>query len=182
MPRNYIFTISLFLFLGCDVQESNNIYTPPNTAEHFNNKFEPKIFNTEETNIIKIKLQEFAGKKNIDLNKSIQIDFNITDISDYIDCGYMNNEIYVDYIERIFGSKLKADIKIDIEEIEKGLLFKNFDIKYVFTSKETGTRWRFATNKPKDLLVGNPVYESNPYRKCLSKNRLENEITKYFNN
>jgi hypothetical protein len=92
----------------------------------------------------------------------------------------MNEEIYVDYIERIFGTQLKADIGINLKMINDGILFEKFNIKYTFTSKETGTRWRFATNKPKDLLVGNPVYDGNPYRKCLSKNTLENEIIKYF--
>ena len=43
-------------------------------------------------------------------------------------------------------------------------------------SNETGTRWRFKTNKLKELLVGNPVYDENPYRTCMSKNVLEKEI------
>ena len=49
-------------------------------------------------------------------------------------------------------------------------------INYLFMSEETGTRWRFKTNNPKELLVGNPVYDDNPYRVCLSKNVLEKKI------
>ena len=45
-------------------------------------------------------------------------------------------------------------------------------------SKETGTRWKFKTNSPKELLVGNPVYDANPYRTCVTKNILEKEIIK----
>ena len=32
------------------------------------------------------------------------------EISSFIDCGYMNNEIYVDYINRIFNSSLTIKI------------------------------------------------------------------------
>jgi len=32
------------------------------------------------------------------------------------------------------------------------------------------------------LLVGNPVYDDNPYRTCLSKNVLESKIINIFNN
>ena len=62
------------------------------------------------------------------------------------------------------------------------LQIKNKNIEYTFISKETGTRWRFKTNKPKELLVGNPVYDDNPYRTCLSKNVLESKIINIFNN
>ena len=49
-------------------------------------------------------------------------------------------------------------------------------------SKETGTRWKFKTNSPKELLVGNPVYDENPYRTCMTKNILEKEIIKIIVN
>jgi hypothetical protein len=48
-------------------------------------------------------------------------------------------------------------------------------------SQETGTRWIFKTNKYKELLVGNPVYDANPYRICSSKNILEMKIINIFN-
>ena len=100
----------------------------------------------------------------------------IPDISKYIDCGYMNEEIYVKYIDRIFGSSLKATLDIDIEKEEDFYKINDLMINYLFMSEETGTRWRFKTNNPKELLVGNPVYDDNPYRICLSKNVLERKI------
>ena len=55
--------------------------------------------------------------------------------------------------------------------IYKDVVFVDFD--YTFKSKETGTTWRFSTGKSKDLLVGNPVYDDNPYRECSSTQKLE---------
>ena len=180
MSKKYFLIFSLFFLIGCEVQESKNIYKPPQELESFKNVFELNIYTNDQINQIKIKLKKLLQKDVINLKEPISINFDIEDIPDYIDCGYMNEEIYVNYIERIFGSQLKADIGINLKMINDGILFEKFNIKYTFTSKETGTRWRFATNKPKDLLVGNPVYDGNPYRKCLSKNTLENEIIKYF--
>ena len=94
----------------------------------------------------------------------------------------MNDEIYVHYIERIFGTKLNIIVSFENFFDRDRYKIKNKNIEYTFTSKETGTRWRFETNKPKDLLVGNPVYDENPYRTCLSKNVLESKIINIFNN
>ena len=88
----------------------------------------------------------------------------------------MNNEIYVRYIDRIFGSYLEAVIALTITNQDDLYQISNDEIKYIFYSKETGTRWRFKSNTPKELLVGNPVYSDNPYRICLSKNVLETKI------
>ena len=110
------------------------------------------------------------------LNENFSFYINIQDIPNYIDCGYMNEEIYVKYIDRIFGSSLKATLDIDIEKEEDFYKINDLMINYLFMSEETGTRWRFKTNNPKELLVGNPVYDDNPYRVCLSKNVLEKKI------
>ena len=56
------------------------------------------------------------------------------------------------------------------------MCIRDRSINYLFQSKETGTRWKFKTNKPEELLVGNPVYDDNPYRICMSVNVLEKEI------
>ena len=90
----------------------------------------------------------------------------------------MNDEVYVEYIERIFGSSLKATIKIDLTKGENLYKLNKIYVNYLFMSKETGTRWKFKTNSPKELLVGNPVYDANPYRTCVTKNILEKEIIK----
>ena len=180
MSKKYFLIFSFFFLAGCEVQESKNTYKPPQEPEEFKNIFELVAYSNDQIKQIKIQLQTFLQKDKINLEEPISINFNVEDIPSYIDCGFMNDEVYVDYIERIFGTKLKADVDIKLKNVDKGVLFEKFHIKYTFTSKETGTRWRFATNKSKDLLVGNPVYDANPYRKCLSKNTLENEIIKYF--
>ena len=56
-----------------------------------------KIFNTE-----------------IDIFSENTIRFEGEEITNYIDCGFMNNEIYVRYIDRIFGSYLEAVIALTI--------------------------------------------------------------------
>ena len=113
---------------------------------------------------------------NINLMDDFSFFIKIPDISKYIDCGYMNEEIYVEYIEKIFGSSLQATVKIDSTEKGTFINLNKVSIDYLFISNETGTRWRFQTNKLKELLVGNPVYDENPYRTCMSKNVLEKEI------
>jgi hypothetical protein len=117
----------------------------------------------------------------VDINNKINVNFENENISKYIDCGNMNDEIYVDYINRIFGAKLNAIINFEINKSGENFIVTNKDIKYKFMSQETGTRWIFKTNKYKELLVGNPVYDANPYRTCSSKNILEMKIINIFN-
>jgi len=87
----------------------------------------------------------------------------------------MNDEPYVNYIERIFESSLI--IKTTIEAIP---LNDSSEIEiisnYQFTSIETGTRWDFTTNESKLILVGTPAYGAKPYRRCLSKNLIESNL------
>jgi paraquat-inducible protein B len=94
-------------------------------------------------------------------------------ISKYIDCGKMNDEIYVDYINRIFDSSLNIQTLIKLDPTGNKSTRVEISANYVFTSIETGTSWRFNTNNPKLILVGNPAYGAEPYRKCLSKNFIE---------
>ena len=87
----------------------------------------------------------------------------------------MNEEIYVDYINRIFDSSLSIKIIFSDKKLnDKDVAFVDFN--YTFKSKETGTTWRFSTAKSKDLLVGNPVYDDNPYRECSSTQKLESSL------
>ena len=62
-----------------------------------------------------------------------------------IDCGTMNNEVYVDYINRIFDSSLKIKTTIEIKSIDKSNSILKLISYYVFTSIETGTQWKFKT-------------------------------------
>ena len=91
----------------------------------------------------------------------------------------MNNEVYVNYIDRIFGSYLETVITFKIVNEDNLYRINNDEIRYTFF-KETGTRWRFKSNKPK-LLVGNPTKATIHRRTCLSKNVLEKEIKNILN-
>ena len=167
------------LLFACEVEVSNNIYVPPLTNATPEKDLTNNTYFIDDLNLISSELSKLFNKE-IDIFSSNKVGFEGEIISSYIDCGFMNDEVYVSYIDRIFGSYLEAIISFKISK--EGNLFRiiNEEIEYTFYSKETGTRWRFRTNKPKDLLVGNPVYDENPYRVCLSKNKLEDKIKKIF--
>ena len=166
MKKLLIISLSLVFLISCEVEQSKNIYLPPkNKTKPIENFFYYSDLNSLEiikNEIKKILIIDDNGFKNI---KS-------TEISNFIDCGYMNEEMYVDYINRIFDSSLSIKIIFSDEKLnDRNIVFVDFD--YTFKSKETGTTWRFSTAKSKDLLVGNPVYDDNPYRECSSTQKLE---------
>ena len=179
--RNIFIFLSAIIFLySCEIEESKNIYEPP-SIEIFS-KID-KTTNAYPIEVLKSIRDELSKllNKDIDLFSSNVINFEGEIISKYIDCGFMNNEVYVNYIDRIFGSYLEAEITFKISNENNFYTINNDEIKYTFFSKETGTSWRFKSNKPKELLVGNPVYSDNPYRTCLSKNVLEQKIKNILN-
>ncbi|MDA9561537.1 hypothetical protein N9S06_02715 [Gammaproteobacteria bacterium] len=88
----------------------------------------------------------------------------------------MNDEIYVNYINRIFDSSLEIKTSIQLSAEGDGSTMFEVLSHYIFSSIETGTRWVFATNTPKLILVGNPAYGAEPYRKCLSKHFIESSL------
>ena len=166
MKNLLIISLSLVFLISCEVEQSKNIYLPPkNKTKPIENFFYYSDLNSLEiikNEIKKILIIDDNGFKNI---KS-------TEISNFIDCGYMNEEIYVDNINRIFDSSLSIKIIFSDEKLnDRNIVLVDFD--YTFKSKETGTTWRFSTAKSKDLLVGNPVYDDNPYRECSSTQKLE---------
>ncbi len=171
------FFILIFL-VSCEVQESKNIYVPPTNIENIETTLKLKNYSIERIKKIESNIVSFFDLENIELFSNFTLDIKAQDIPKYIDCGQMNDEVYVEYIERIFGSSLKATIKIDLTKDENLYKLNKIYINYLFMSKETGTRWKFKTNSPKELLVGNPVYDANPYRTCVTKNILEKEIIK----
>ena len=170
---NKQFFLILILITSCEVQESKNIYKIPQTYEEINLNFELEKLRKNDIKKIESKINNFFDINNVNLIEGFDFFINKSDIQKYIDCGYMNNEIYVNYIERIFGSSLNASVKIDSTKLKDSYDFKSININYLFMSKETGSRWKFKTNKPKELLIGNPVYDAKPYRTCASKNVLE---------
>ena len=172
MSKVYLVICTILVF-SCQESLQENKYTVPVEKNFFNNKL-----------YIDLEVNEFwsrALKINFLNNRQINFDknnrkasfmINPTNIQDYIDCGKMNDELYVNYIERIFDSSLTIETTIEAislnnsSEIE---IISNFQ----FISIETGTRWDFSTNEPKLILVGTPAYGAEPYRKCLSKNVIE---------
>ena len=169
MKNLLIISLSLVFLISCEVEQSKNIYLQPkNKTKPIENFFYYSDLNSLEiikNEIKKILIIDDNGFKNI---KS-------TEISNFIDCGYMNEEIYVDYINRIFDSSLSIKIIFsDKKPNDRNIVFVDFS--YIFKSKETGTTWRFSTYKSKDLLVGNPVYDDNPYRECSSTQKLESSL------
>lgn len=176
MFKKYL--IVLIFIVSCEPQEVSNIYKEPNFSNNFVIPTNIEPFNDRRIFAIESSLEDFFNIENINLNEDFSFYVNTQDIPNYIDCGFMNDEVYVEYIDRVFGSLLEATVEIDV--VKKGGFYKinDFMINYLFMSEETGTRWRFKTNKPKELLVGNPVYDDNPYRICLSKNVLEKKIIK----
>ena len=179
--RRNIFVLAVLIFLNaCAIEESKNVYKPPEESRTFVTDNQDKTYTIDDL----IKTNEELSRifnANIDLFSSNTVGFKGNVISEYIDCGLMNNEVYVNYIDRIFGSYLEAVIAFKIQEENDFFKIIDNEIRYTFYSKETGTRWRFRTNKPKELLVGNPVYDDNPYRLCLSKNKLEFQIEEILN-
>ena len=169
MKNLLIISLSLVFLISCEVEQSKNIYSPPNNrTKPIENFFYYSDLNSLE--IIKNKI-----KKILIINDDNIKNIKSTEISNFIDCGYMNEEIYVDYINRIFDSSLTIKIIFSDKKLnDKNVAFVNFD--YTFKSKETGTTWRFSTGKSKDLLVGNPIYDDNPYRECSSTQKIESNL------
>ena len=171
----FVLAAAIIFLYSCEIEESKNIYKPPLVETSSKMDIVENTF----TNKALISIGEELSKifnTEIDIFSESTVRFEGEEITNYIDCGFMNNEIYVKYIDRIFGSYLEAVIAFTISNQDNLYKISNEEIKYIFYSKETGTRWSFKSDKPKELLVGNPVYSDNPYRICLSKNVLENKI------
>ena len=115
MFRKYF--IILIFIVSCEPQEASNIYKAPNSPKYIETF--TGLETIDDTQIISIKssLEDFLNVENIKLNENFSFYINIQDIPNYIDCGYMNEEIYVKYIDRIFGSSLKATLDIDLSLI-----------------------------------------------------------------
>ena len=179
--KYFIFISIIFFLISCEVEESKNVYLEPKAPPFFDYVQNNKRYTKDSIDNLKQNLSILLGAEVTNL-REIKINFDNAKIADYIDCGRMNDEIYVDYIDRIFDSYLEVVINFNLTQDKNNFIINNKDIRYTFFSKETGTRWKFKTNQPKVLLVGNPVYDDNPYRTCLSKNILESRILNIINN
>ena len=70
----------------------------------------------------------------------------------------MNDELYVNYISRIFEASLLYETDITSRPLNNNSSEIEIVSNYQFTSIETGTRWDFKTNEPKLILVGTPLH------------------------
>jgi len=182
MQKTYLCIFTLLL-LSCQEQSNKNVYIPPASIDPIQNKFNLDFGADELKKIIK-KIDFLIIDESLDSEIKFQkIDeVSPNEISNFIDCGTMNNEVYVDYINRIFDSSLKIKTTIEIKSIDKSSSRFKLISHYVFKSIETGTQWKFKTNESKMILVGTPAYGAEPYRECLSKHLLESRIIKEFIN
>ena len=175
--RSTLILISVALLISCQDKPEENIYYAPQNQAVF-----------EETIFIDVDLETLWNRITEDSNKIFQneqktenigeltFELKPKNISDYIDCGMMNEEIYVQYIDRIFESSLNIETSLSLSREKKNLTSINVISKYIFKSKETGTTWTFKTNESKLILVGNPAFGADPYRKCMPKHFLESSI------
>ena len=170
MKDSVVILLSLIFLISCEAEQTSNVYSPPQIDKE---AIENYIYysDADSLEIIKSKIKIALSIDNNNL-KIIKPE----NISNFIDCGFMNDEIYVDYINRIFNSSLVIKIIFKNDKVDDRNVI-NIYFDYIFKSKETGTTWRFSSNRAKDLLVGNPVYDENPYRKCISKQKLESELS-----
>ena len=106
MPKIYLVICAILVF-SCQEPPQENKYTPPAEKEFFNNKFyinlEVNEFWSRASKINFLDNQQINFDKG---NKKVSFVINPKNIQDYIDCGKMNDELYVNYIERIFESSL----------------------------------------------------------------------------
>jgi hypothetical protein len=170
-------SISILMLFSCQEQPYKNIYTPPLIPNPIENNFHIN----QETNELTKRIENIDNFKIQESSESLVRFQAINEIasekiSDYIDCGTMNNEVYANYINRIFDSSLKIKTILEIQPIDIFSSKISLVSSYVFTSIETGTKWAFKTNEPKMILVGTPAYGAEPYRKCTSRNFLESQI------
>ena len=169
-----IFFIPILFLIACQPPAEVNKYIPPISKDSFQNSLvinKPFDDLWDIASLISNDLYQLSAEDKA--LGEMMFNFRSDDVSKYIDCGMMNDEIYVDYIYRIFESLLDGQINIKFEPVNSSTTRLSVNISYKFISKETGTRWMFETNKPKSILVGNPAYGADPYRECLSKHFLE---------
>jgi hypothetical protein len=172
-----IFALSILCLISCQPPAEKNRYTPPKDLDPIQNYVVKEMEFDElwDKTLIEIGNIYKLSSKNKDSGEMSFI-FTSEKVSEFIDCGMMNSEIYVDYIERIFESTLDGKIDIKLKSKDKYATKVSVVSEFRFISKETGTRWAFKTNKSKSILVGNPAYGADPYRDCQSKHFLEASI------
>ena len=161
---------------ACSELEQNQYFSP--NAQPYND-FTATINRdvvSIRSEISKLLRQDFAIKDLSSEGNTMFGQINLANTSLYVDCGMMNNEIYVDYIDRIFESSLKANLAIKLNETNQNTTSASLDISYTFISLESGTTWEFSSNKTASIWVATPAEGALPQRECLSKHILEESL------
>ena len=114
-----IFALSILFLISCQPPAEKNRYIPPKDIEPIQNYLVKEIEFDElwDKTLIEIgNIYKLSSKNKTSGEMSFV--FASNKASDFIDCGMMNNEIYVEYINRIFESTLdgKIDIKLKSKE------------------------------------------------------------------
>ena len=107
--KYFIFISIIFFLISCEVKESKNVYLEPKAPPFFDYVQKNKRYTKDSIDNLKQNLSILLGAEVTNL-REIKINFDNAKIADYIDCGRMNDEIYVDYIDRIFDSYLEVVI------------------------------------------------------------------------
>ena len=161
---------------ACSELEQNQYFSP--NAQPYND-FTATINRdvvSIRSEISKLLRQDFAIKDLSSEGNTMFGQINLANTSLYVDCGMMNNEIYVDYIDRIFESSLKANLAIKLKETNQNTTSASLDISYTFISLESGTTWEFSSNKTASIWVATPAEGALPQRECLSQHSLEESL------
>jgi len=170
-------SITFIFFLTACAELEQNQYFSPNAQPY--NDFTATINRdvvSIRSEISKLLRQDFAIKDLSSEGNTMFGQINLANTSLYVDCGMMNNEIYVDYIDRIFESSLKANLVIKLKETNQNATSASLDISYTFISLESGTTWEFSSNKTASIWVATPAEGALPQRECLSKHILEESL------
>ena len=170
-------SITFIFFLTACAELEQNQYFSPNAQPY--NDFTATINRdvvSIRSEISKLLRQDFAIKDLSSEGNTMFGQINLANTSLYVDCGMMNNEIYVDYIDRIFESSLIANLVIKLKETNQNATSASLDISYTFISLESGTTWEFSSNKTASIWVATPAEGALPQRECLSKHILEESL------
>ena len=172
----------IFFLTACSELEQNQYFSPnPQPHNGFTASINRDVASIR-SEISKLLSQDLAIKDLSTEGNTTSGQINIINTSLYVDCGMMNNEIYVDYIDRIFESSLKANLAMQLEEINQSTTNVLLDITYTFISIESGTTWQFSSNNPASIWVATPAEGALPQRECISKHILEESLISKIRN
>ena len=146
--RLLILFSSIFLF-SCQKIPEDNIYTPPNTIKELKNIIYLNVdIDKALQKIPSIINQNYSQDQNL---FEFKIKVKPENISKFIDCGSMNDEIYVNYINRIFDSSLEIKTLTELSAERDSYTKIEIISHYIFSSIETGAHLMLMPKDPSSL-------------------------------